>query len=267
MRRCVAVVAWVLCVAGTASAQPVPAGTSQSTMPPAPVPYPFEYAARPLTLPCGAFEGSAQADWTRNQNYDQGATKLDVLARYSLGAAEIGASAKLLLAETPDNHNERLSSVAAGGRYAITPDLQVGGEVLLARPTNFARDLIPRATITSRHHLAPHSTIDLLGTVAFRYQLYDSSINDHVGEVGTKVRVIAQVHPRVAALAEAGVTVIETHFPAPGGMSEWNALIVPELAMGAVITTTRSLDFTPRITVPSNGVVELLVGVTARFLP
>jgi hypothetical protein len=203
-------------VARVSYAEPAP------TSPP-PENYPSSYAARPLALPSGAIEGTAQVRWYRDANdliypdvYD--AELLDLRARGELSRAELFAAASIFIhneAESPSGYifgGNRLSSFSSGARIAITPDLQLGADVTstaasiqTTRPTPnppSEHDFIYRAVAATRLHLARTAALDLTLSASdgpvpeqaatalppFHYQSLPSFV------VGAEARVIAQPH-------------------------------------------------------------------------
>lgn len=262
------VVGFAVCIFASRSyAQPAPDDGS----------YPLEYAARPLALPTGAFEGTAQLDWLHGRDtYDYDAEYLNLDGRYSLGQAELDIGANFLLDQSdialfpggPAPEIEHFASITAGGRFNLDPNLQLGGELLVGTPTRSeARALVPRVTLATRHHLAPHTAVEILGTAAYHTTISDSDSLTFVDqlELGAEVRAIAQLSPNVAAQAKARLAFYDPKDDPEGLMLE--SYFIQYFAMGVVVATSRALDITAHVGIPGQQTVELMVGVNGRFLP
>ncbi|HTL35410.1 MAG TPA: hypothetical protein VL326_19920 [Kofleriaceae bacterium] len=243
--------------------------------------YPLEYVARPLALPAGAVEASGELDWVHGRaGTDYNAEQFNIQGRYSLGQAELDVGAGFLIDQdfgaaipgTPAPEVEHFASITAGARYNVDHNLQIAGELLVGTPTRSeARLLTPRISLLSRHHLAPHTAIDVIGTAA--YQTYTSDdpmlMQLDVFEIGGEVRAIAQLSPNVAAQALARLTLYDPidDSMVPGATPGFESFLFQYFAAGAIVTASPSLDITVHGAIPNQSTVELMVGVTGRFLP
>lgn len=175
--------------------------------------YPRAIAARPLVLPQGGIEGTAELSLT-HASFPSSTSSSDsfdtwlggVRGRYGLGTAEVEAGVGFvfaqsapagLMTEDPDT----LASIHVAGRFASTQDLTFGGRFGVSQPAS-QPTYAPRVTVGSKHHFAS-SALELELAAGIDHTTPDMSDSINYFETAAILRAQAQVSPVVTLEAHA----------------------------------------------------------------
>lgn len=170
--------------------------------------YPQALAQRPLVLPRGIIEVTAQLVLLRT-TFDSDSIEIysgDGRVRYGIGGADFEAGGQVLIGDSyPEGipiENETFRSAFVGGRVAVQPELTVGAQLTYVNVSDASKIYQPRLIITSKRRLSPRSAVEIAGFGGIDHQTIEvggASDSQTIYVVGGELRVQAQVS-QVAAL-------------------------------------------------------------------
>lgn len=183
--------------------------------------YPRAYVRRPLVLPQGIIEATAQVLMLRTtfQSFDTGSGSIEVYAgdgrvRYGFGGIDFEAGGQLLIGDdAPDElmiENERFRAAFGGVRAAVAENLIVGANITYVNESESVKRYAPRVVLTSKQRFGAVAAIELGGFGGFDYRDIDfpgmESQTIYTG--GIELRPQAQVSPVVALEARATIAFV-----------------------------------------------------------
>lgn len=231
---------------------------------PAPELYPRALAARPLSLPENAVEGSALLGLVGVGRADQASSILftiDPRARYSFGSAELEVAGSLLLHDdTPGNitnfDSHAMRSLGFAGRYLPTREVSIGAELSYVGPQSVRQTTGVRLVVAHKRHFG-RGALEFAFAAGLDRDTFDLDAQNH-HEQGFYVasdQLRAQVQATPLLGLEAMFKGTYYSYTSPPNTDEINRPdgFYPELGARMVASITTELD--------------LLVGVDIVFSP
>lgn len=181
---------------------------------PAPPVYPLALAARPLLLPTGTFEATADLTLGReDRSGTSGATDpvslidLVPLARVAAPGVELEGHMMLGLYESTSNDvmaaDTTLAELGFSARHGLGADMAIGADLTLTTPAADASAYAPRAVFGWKHHFGARSAIELYASAGFERASLDTPVTTLFA--GGEVRAQAQMSATFAVEARAAL--------------------------------------------------------------
>ena len=237
--------------------------------------YPQAYGARPLALPARAFEGAATLTYARSELID--IWTLSALVRYSLGQIELDAGVGIFLADDADLppgttiDRERLTNVLVGARYAIDPNFMAGASLVVSTPTDDAQTYTPQLALMNRRHLAPGSSLDLIGSAGIsHFTGFDEMMLGIPSStslvLGGEARMIAQAAPTFALEGSARLGIVRS-FEEPNMFMPQETAITYSYGVRAIVSASAALDIALGLDIYNAESETLSLAIIGRSVP
>jgi len=274
---------------------PPPAPTPPPTPvapPPQPVPmaegYPLALAARPLLLPASGLEvGGVMLVGLQDFDIDGEEETLETVylhpgLRYGFGGAEVEVALDLLVHQaeiegTSLGTDDLLARLYAAGRFAVSPDVALGGEVAISQPTADLKLYSPRAIVANKQRFGGRGAVELSAQAGLDYQ---PSVEEMGFEfpsstrmvVGGQLRVQAQVTPIIAVEARGLIRYFNTFDDDSGdpGAPSFGEFFAQEYGLRVVGAVSADLDLIGGLDVLQTGDANYKIvsfGVAYRRVP
>jgi len=251
--------------------------------------YPLALAARPLLLPASAFEVGGLL-LLGLQDFDGGEDGEETLEtvylrpgfRYGLGSAELEVGMDLLVHQGEIDgvtlgNDDPVARLYGAGRFEVSPEIALGGEITVVSPTSDFKLYSPRAIVANKQRFGGRGAVELSAQAGLDYQ---PAIEDEAFEipsstrmvVGGQIRVQAQVTP-IFALEARGLIRYFNTFDDESEMGPVVALgefFAQDYGLRAVAAVTADLDLIGGLDILQTGDANYKVlsfGVAYRRVP
>jgi hypothetical protein len=232
--------------------------------------YPASLAARPLLLPAGLYELTAQAaalSWGDGYYGDNGVQWGDLVLgdlglRAGLGAIEVRGSAQLILLSSSDYYTDRVQQVGAGASLPLSREGALYADGELARPSGDYPGLGLHGGYAWRQQTTPGVAIEVRGGLGSSTWRPDGAESDTVFSFEGRAAVQGEMSSQWAGELALGLTlpVADTYEEDVGLSSTAN--------LGArLLYTTPKLDAFVGLATVGGGIDEYraLAGLAARL--
>ncbi|HEY5934363.1 MAG TPA: hypothetical protein VIU61_07010 [Kofleriaceae bacterium] len=201
---------------------PAPVPPPQPVAPPQPVEgYPLALAARPLFLPASGFEvGGLVLLGLQDFESESGEDTFETVFlrpgfRYGFSGAELELGMDVLVHQgeiegVTLTNDDPVARLYAAGRFEVSPDVALGGELTVSGPTSDFKVYSPRAIVANKQRFGGRGAVELSAGAGLDHRPAVESEGFEVESssamvVGGQLRVQAQITPIIAAEARAQI--------------------------------------------------------------
>ncbi len=251
--------------------------------------YPLALAARPLLMPPSGFEAGGLLI-IGLQDFDSGEGDEETFERvylrpglrYGFSGAELEVGLDLLFHQGEINgmsvgNDDPVARLYGAGRFEVTPDTALGGELTIVQPTSEIKLYSPRAILANKQRFGGRGAVELSAQAGLDYQ---PAIEDEFFEipsttrmvVGGQLRVQAQVTP-IFALEARGLIRYFNTFDDESEMSpvvSFGEFFAQEYGLRAVAAVSPDLDVIGGLDILQTGDANykiVTVGIAYRRVP
>jgi len=239
-----------------------PAQVKLAVIPFAPGPYPRALVARPLVLPDRAVEGTLRFAMEQHEKIVSAQPRV----RGAVARVELEGAADVALGPFPeaDLEPDHLVHYAVAARYALDPDLAVGGELGVASPPAGNPALYqPRLVVSGKHRFGGRGG----GAIELAALAGEDRVSDFATAVASgRLRVEAQVVDAVAIAGDAALTYNDPL----GSNAMFESFFTQSYGGALVIAADRRVDVIAEVAFLSSGdasFTTFAVGIAGRLLP